>query len=131
MGQTKTEYNKAYYKTHKDEQIAAALDRQSKNPKRSQAATIRWEDRQMAWLNDLKAQTPCADCNEHFPPDQMDYDHLPGFEKVMRIGLLVRQRTKQAVEEEIAKCELVCKSCHTKRGHKRGQLDPRGWKKRN
>jgi hypothetical protein len=74
------------------------------------------------WMNDLKATTPCADCGGNFPPGQMDWDHLPGFEKVASVSYLVGKGARQQVEEEILKCELVCKPCHTKRGHEREQF---------
>src|SRR5947207_3120224 len=34
------------------------------------------------WLRRLKAGRPCTDCGRRFDPQVMQWDHLPGFEKI-------------------------------------------------
>lgn len=69
-------------------------------------------DRMMAYL----AEHPCVDCGEQ-DPVVLDFDHLPGTLKRWDIGRAVSGSTRSwaAIEEEIAKCEIVCANCHRRR----------------
>jgi hypothetical protein len=69
-------------------------------------------------LNSMKMQ-PCLDCG-FIPEDscQMDYDHVGG-EKVGNLATMIRYGNWSKVEEEIAKCELVCSNCHRLRTKRR------------
>jgi hypothetical protein len=43
----------------------------------------------------------------------MEYDHLPGYEKKMNLGDNPARKTSwKTIEAEIAKCEVVCPTCH-------------------
>lgn len=42
----------------------------------------------------------------------MHWDHLPGTHKVDEVCNLWRRHNRTAVIKEIAKCELVCATCH-------------------
>lgn len=91
-------------------------------------------------LQDAKAQ-PCFDCGVRYPYYVMDFDHRPGEEKkfllshssqsqVVNLGqekTIVRKRNflgsnsfgREAIEAEIAKCDVVCSNCHRERTHQR------------
>lgn len=77
------------------------------------------------WMNQIKATTPCKDCGEIGSPDRMHWDHLPSAEKKGNVSDFVWNGSKTKAEEEMAKCELVCRGCHVKRSTKRGQLTGR------
>jgi hypothetical protein len=81
-----------------------------------------------AWLRSLKAGRPCTDCGQIFEPQVMQWDHLPGFEKLgdMAGGPWLAGRTPEEILAEIAKCELVCTNCHAARTSRRA-----GWGKRS
>ena len=66
----------------------------------------------VAWYRALKEARPCADCGGQFPAEAMQWDHLPGADKVSDVSNLLRRLSKTRVLEEIAKCELVCANCH-------------------
>ena len=66
----------------------------------------------VAWLRQLKAGRPCADCGGIFHPVAMTFDHLPGSTKRAEVSNLVYRGSRQLLLEEIAKCELVCANCH-------------------
>lgn len=70
------------------------------------------------WLRALKMR-PCADCGGSFAPEAMEWDHLPGAEKLGTISKTIRGRTTQAILDEIAKCDLVCAVCHAIRTRRR------------
>ena len=97
----------------------------------ARAAGIRWKrsnpkkDSTQAWLVGLKAGQACTDCNRVFPPAAMQWDHLPGTAKIADVSGL-RDRPREAILAEIAKCELVCVNCHTIRTARRaGWAQPR------
>src|SRR5579859_409177 len=49
-------------------------------------------------INTLKVK-PCVDCGGIFPPYVMDFDHLPGFDKVDNISqMMVNVRGWKAIE---------------------------------
>jgi hypothetical protein len=78
-----------------------------------------------AWLRSLKAGRPCTDCGRVFDPQVMQWDHLPGFEKLGDIsGGSWVGRSEQEILDEIAKCELVCTNCHTIRTFRRNGWGP-------
>jgi len=62
-------------------------------------------------LDKLKAN-PCTDCGWEFPPEAMDFDHLPEYEKQYSISDLASQGRLKALKAELQKCELVCACCH-------------------
>jgi hypothetical protein len=50
----------------------------------------------------------------------MDFDHISG-EKKNNVGTMVAHgHSRQAVMDEIAKCDLVCANCHRIRTRNRG-----------
>jgi 5-methylcytosine-specific restriction endonuclease McrA len=62
---------------------------------------------------------PCADCHQTFHPEAMEFDHVRG-EKGKNISRLVVQRTPtKKLDEELAKCDLVCANCHRVRTYER------------
>lgn len=76
-----------------------------------------------AWLRSLKTGRPCTDCARVFDPQVMQWDHLPGFEKVGDLSKGFPGSTEEEILREIAKCELVCTNCHTVRTFMRNGWD--------
>jgi hypothetical protein len=66
-------------------------------------------------MAELKSGLPCTDCGEIFPIYVMHWDHLPEFEKVSEVSAMVAGRSREAVLDELKKCELVCANCHVLR----------------
>lgn len=75
-----------------------------------------------AWLRSLKDGRPCRDCGQTFPTEAMQWDHLPGFEKVGEISSDFWGRPRDDILRELRKCELVCANCHVIRTFRRN-----GW----
>ena len=67
--------------------------------------------RKRALLNELK-DAPCVDCGVRYPHYVMDFDHVRG-EKVDSCARIALSK----LEEEAAKCDLVCANCHRERTH--------------
>lgn len=60
---------------------------------------------------------PCLDCGGRFPPEAMDFDHI-GVDKIRSISNM-GSYSMARVEQEIAKCELICANCHRVRTRRR------------
>jgi hypothetical protein len=68
---------------------------------------------------------PCADCGQRFPPAAMDFDHVRG-EKLHGVAHIVN--TAHSIDTllaEIAKCDVVCATCHRIRTHQEAHEDGR------
>ena len=68
------------------------------------------------YLRDLKTKTPCIDCGINYPYYVMDFDHVRGV-KHANVMELVSTLSKKRIDQEIAKCEIVCSNCHRIRTH--------------
>lgn len=80
----------------------------------SRASANRRARRRREWLNDLKAGKPCADCGGMFPTFCMDFDHRDRSEKFKNVSAMLMYSIDR-IEQEIAKCDLVCANCHRMR----------------
>jgi lysyl-tRNA synthetase class I len=68
------------------------------------------------YIRDLKEKSPCMDCKEYYPYYVMDFDHVRG-KKHKNVMELIPTLSKKKIDEEIAKCEVVCSNCHRIRTH--------------
>lgn len=73
--------------------------------------TIIAERAAVTYVRDLKTNTPCVRCNKKFHYSAMDFDHV-GDDKAGGINRLMWSTSLARVKEEIAKCNVVCSSCH-------------------
>ncbi len=71
-----------------------------------------------SYIRDLKEKTPCLDCGIKYPYYVMDFDHVRG-KKHKNVMELIPTLSKKKIDEEIAKCEIVCSNCHRVRTHMR------------
>lgn len=74
-------------------------------------------ERRRAKIRAAKAK-PCADCGVEYPYYVMQFDHV-GDDKVASISRMLLTASWAAIEEEIAKCDVVCANCHAVRTWKR------------
>lgn len=59
---------------------------------------------------------PCMDCGKRYPHYVMDFDHLG--DKLRSVACMLNTSLR-LVENEIAKCEVVCSNCHRVRTYAR------------
>lgn len=71
---------------------------------------------------DALKDKPCADCGIQYLPPAMDFDHLPGVDKLFDIANH-KMGAWSDVLAEIAKCEVVCSNCHRIRTWSRGRAE--------
>jgi hypothetical protein len=95
-------YNVKYYQRNRQREIDRVMTRQR--------ATL-------AFLRELR-RVPCEDCGRRFLPHQMDFDHRDPSTKSFQVtdsGALLAARSR--LLEEIAKCDVVCATCHAIRSY--------------
>jgi hypothetical protein len=68
---------------------------------------------QREWILNYLETHPCRDCGEA-DVRCLDFDHVSG-EKVSHVSRMVGNFGWEAIEREIAKCEVRCANCHRKR----------------
>lgn len=101
---------------HREKARTGAAKWREENPGRPRKQPGKY--RKTAFVSDLKSKTPCADCKQIFPACCMDFDHLPGKEKLGGVSWMLSNRfTLLEIQQEILKCELVCANCHRIRTH--------------
>lgn len=65
-----------------------------------------------AFVDSLKDK-PCQDCGNVFPPCAMDFDHRVGEVKIASLSQFAKGLvSKRLILAEVAKCDLVCATCH-------------------
>lgn len=90
-----------YYQKNRERQLPLALAR------RHRAYVERRK-----FINEIKNK-PCADCGLEYPYFVMDFDHRKGVDKITDVALMVRRGwSKEKIELEIEKCDIVCANCH-------------------
>lgn len=64
------------------------------------------------WVQEIKSQLGCKICGENRIPC-LDFHHRDPSEKDADIGYAVWNWSKKRVLEEIAKCDVLCRNCHS------------------
>jgi hypothetical protein len=65
-----------------------------------------------AWMIEIKSK-PCTDCKNKFPICCMDFDHRIGTKKEYNVAsMFAHHYSRELIEKELAKCDLVCANCH-------------------
>jgi len=88
--------------------------------RRHKAYLARKRKKNYAWVMELKANTPCADCGKIHHPVVMEFDHRVPMEKTMLVSAMMTTSANR-IMSEIKKCDLVCSNCHQYRTYTRGQ----------
>jgi len=78
--------------------------------------------RDRLYFQQIKLERGCADCGYNAHHVALDFDHLPGCEKIYPICQMAGLR-RELVDAEIAKCEVVCANCHRIRSLERGHCE--------
>lgn len=98
-------------KSHPEAVWAAKRRNYRRHPEKTIARTLRRRVLHRSRLSVIKQSTPCKDCGRFFPAECMDFDHLPGREKIGAVGRMPGLSWAK-IEREISKCDLVCACCH-------------------
>ena len=64
-------------------------------------------------IQEFKTNKPCTVCNNYFPSECLDFDHIDPSTKTACVGAMVAKGyNKDTIFKEIAKCVLICACCH-------------------
>ncbi len=102
-----------------DKQKESSAKHYAENTGKYRQSSKAYRERVFAKIASLKTG-PCVDCEVSYPHYVMQWDHVRG-NKVNSISNLATRGSWKAIEEEIAKCELVCGNCHAERTWQRGR----------
>jgi hypothetical protein len=100
------ERSRRYHLEHKDEHLVAIQQRRQRNRRANQQRLYEY----------LRVRC-CADCGQS-DPVVLEFDHVRGVKK-RSIGFLVQNSSWRMIEDEIAKCDVVCANCHRRRTYQR------------
>lgn len=69
-------------------------------------------DQKTQAVADYKVAQGCTDCGYREHPAALEFDHLPGTNKLFNVMEKVGSYSLDKIWAEIAKCEVVCANCH-------------------
>lgn len=77
-------------------------------------AYVRNRDRKIKeWLKAYRLTQSCVQCGEDHPAC-LDFHHIDPASKKFAIGRLEHYLSLKLLQDEIAKCEVLCSNCHRK-----------------
>lgn len=109
MASRKSDYSPEAWERHKQREA----QRNRANPNAHRVHTDRYIRERREWLTAYKHERGCVDCGTR--EGRLDFDHRPG--EVKRLNLGRPRASWQTIHAEIAKCDVRCAPCHTKRHH--------------
>lgn len=109
MASRKADYSPEAWGRHKQREA----ERNRTHRERHREYVRRYVADRREWLDAYKREHGCTDCGTR--EGRLDFDHRPGETKRLNLG---RPRASWAtIHAEVAKCDVRCASCHTKRHH--------------
>lgn len=103
-------YRRQWYADNRESSLAYA--------KRSTDAIA---NRNQAFVLEYLQEHPCIDCG-YSDPRALEFDHIRGVKKADVSKMAGTSFSLKKIQDEIAKCEVVCANCHRIRTGDRG-----GW----
>jgi hypothetical protein len=98
---------RSYYNLNHDRQLKLAILRRNK-----------YRSVMRTYINKIK-DVPCLDCKKRYQSCVMDFDHRDRKTKEIDIGRMINGGwSKEKVDIEIKKCDIVCANCHRIRTYK-------------
>lgn len=70
------------------------------------------------YIWEVLTQNSCADCSND-DPLVLEFDHVRGEKKADLAKMVYQNFGIEAIKAEVAKCEVVCRNCHSVRTQKR------------
>lgn len=90
-----------------------------KVPYRDQQREAQWKRERYDLLKRLMREAksrPCTDCKIEYPYYVMQFDHRDPRQKLIKLAYIGGMSLSiKKLEEEIAKCDVVCANCHAAR----------------
>ena len=68
--------------------------------------------RNKAKVDEIKTTSGCISCGYNSHPAALDFNHIDPSTKKFDVSTRLQQYCWARLEEEIAKCEVLCANCH-------------------
>mgnify|MGYP000853834455 CR=1 FL=1 len=116
-------HERAYYARHREEILARRRAHYAAHPEERAAYRTRYnaehrgryqqrQQRHLRWMKDIKQAQGCTDCGTH--EGLLDHHHIdPSTRSYSLTGMA--NHSLESILDEIAKCTVLCRSCHRKR----------------
>jgi hypothetical protein len=95
---------------YRDHVIETAKSWAARNPSRRAEIMLKQRQKTRRWLWAEKSN-PCERCGNRFHPVAMQFDHLPGYEKLFTVAMSGNRKIED-LQAERKKCQLLCANCH-------------------
>ena len=92
------------------------IEYNKKNKPLAKLSRQRVYERNKAWVMQYKAQRGCISCGVSNPL-VLEFDHRNPAEKSFTIGVRWPNISLEALQKEVAKCDVRCANCHKIRTH--------------
>ena len=86
------------------------------NSPTKKARTSDYQKARREKLNQIKLEKGCSRCGYNKHPAALHFDHRDHTQKTFNISQDPK-RSWKSIEEEIAKCDVLCANCHSVRTH--------------
>lgn len=83
-----------------------------KSNKRTAQAWAKIRRERIKWLQDYKMERGCCQCGYRGHPAALTFDHLDRDTKKFEVNNYNCLRNMSVLEDEIAKCRILCANCH-------------------
>ena len=64
------------------------------------------------WVDDYKTTRGCKNCGYKEQSCALDFDHRDGEVKLFNVAAAIHRGSIKRVQEEVAKCDVLCANCH-------------------
>ena len=106
------EYNRQWYLAHRDSEIAKAKQWHQDHKEADRVNRTKYKYANRDLVNDVKKAGACVRCGIA-DWRVLEFHHIDPCQKKMNVNVAWRQSAgRQAILDEIAKCELICANCH-------------------
>lgn len=85
----------------------------AKNKSRRLEINHKWRDKRVKFFKEIKSCMICNHCGERNPVC-LEFHHKNPEEKDLEIATAMYRWSQRKLEQEIAKCMVLCSNCHKK-----------------
>ncbi|KKN76613.1 hypothetical protein LCGC14_0368100 [marine sediment metagenome] len=104
-------YSKLYYQFHKERIKQRNIEYRNNNKDKVKKWRQKRSQINLNYIRDLKMVSGCIQCGYNDNPHVLQFDHINPKTKFREVSSMVGYGRKK-LDEEIAKCQILCANCH-------------------
>lgn len=101
-----------YARKNPEQNRARAKQWRLDHPDKRRDAERRYRHGRLDRLDTIKSERGCAECGFNAHPAALQFHHRDPEQKLLGVATLANKAWER-VEEEIAKCDVLCANCHS------------------